>query len=279
MSDYLDIGLLQTDDIDIGLLQSSTTSALTINQNENFNLLDSEIIVLNLLLTFSDQISLSDSVVIQTPGGPLVFSDSFSFTDSVTVVLNDLYTFSDQLMLTDASVDVVVVIIVINGDTLTLTDAIIATPFAVITLSLSESLTISDALSIFTSNPLSTNDQLVLQDSIQLSSMFVNDFSDTLSLTDNVQVVLIPIENTVVTDQFMLSDVVTVQLNSIFTPLTLSLSDSLALMDGVSIGAIPENIAFSDAFMLDDSIKLVVISYLNPYLRRYLNDVVGVGNP
>lgn len=281
MSNSLDVGIFQSDKISVGPFQNAATAGLTINQNENFNFLDSEIVVLGLLLSFSDQLSLSDSIGLVSGG--ITISDQFTFFDDVIVVLNDFYIFSDTISLSDDE-SIVPSISLIFNDEITLTDSIIVQLFFALSIQLFESFFVGtgywiDSIKIFTSNPLITQDQLVFQDFIQLSSQYFNAYNDQLQLQDSVQILLAPIANLLQSDQIMLSDAITVTAPSIFTPLNYAFTDQLQLVDGSDQLLSPLALSMSDMFSLGDSIIVLLSTDLNSYLRRYLNDVVGIGNP
>lgn len=276
----LDVGVIQTSGLDVGVLQSSASATLTVSQIDILTLSDSKIVVLSLLLTFSDAISLSDAVQVQIPGGPLVFADSFGFLDSVTVVLNDFYNFSDALNITDTQLEIIVVVISNLSDGLTLSDNIIVSPFSVIVLNLSETLPLIDSFKEFTSNPLTFGDTLNFQDLVKLSGLTFYQFVDQLLLSDLAALLLAPIRNLTNNDMLTLNDLVAVQLLSIFVNLTVTLSDSLQIGDGIGVVLRERGlIMLSDSFSFGDSFVFVINTNLESYLRRYLNDVVGTSNP
>lgn len=273
----LDLGVKQSGSgLDVGVLQSTSTSVLTIVQSENFNFSDSEQLILGLLLTFSDSVSLSDSISIQY--GNVTVSDTFTFLDGVQVVLTFNYAFTDSISQND-TLTINVGIVEVLGDVLTLIDSIIVSPFTTLLLTLTETLTFFDSIQIFTSQPLSFNDTIVLQDAIFLSSVPRFTFSDTLALNDGVQLLLAPIRNLQLVDTLNLSDAITVNNASIFTPINLSFNDQVVMQDGIGVSALPVLHSLSESFMFGDGFVIVVKTYLNPYIRRYLNDVVGISNP
>jgi hypothetical protein len=281
MATALDIGPIQSGiGLDIGPLQSSSSSIISLTQIDILTLSDSEIIVLNLLIDISDSISLSDAVQLQIPGGPLVFTDSIALVDNVTILLNNFISFNDTLNITDNELEIIVVVISNLSDGLVLSDDITVSPFSVITLSLSESIPFADSFQEFTSNPLNFNDILNFQDLVQLAGLTFYQFIDQLSLDDLVTLLLAPIRNLDNNDTITLSDLVTVQLLSIFLNLTVVISDSLEIGDGIGYTLLEGGLmSFSDAFSFGDSFVFVINSNLIPYLRRYLNDVIGDSNP
>lgn len=277
----LDLGYSQSGaGLDLGIFQAAGSSVLSVTQIDILTLSDSEKVVLGLLLTFSDAVALSDAVQLQIPGGPLVFADAITLLDSVTIVLNDFYNFSDSLNITDTQLEIVVVVISNLSDGLTLSDSIIVSPFSVILLNLSETLPLIDSFQEFTSNPLTFSDTFNFQDLIRLTGLTFYQFVDQLVLTDLVALLLAPIRNLDNNDNITFSDLVTVQLLSIFVNLTVTLSDSLQIGDGIGY-IIREKglISLSESFSFNDSFVFVINTNLEPYLRRYLNDVVGVSNP
>ena len=277
MANVLDVGIFQSGNgLDVGIFQAAATNALTINQSENFNFSDSEIVVLGLLLTFSDPVSLSDSISIQY--GNVTVSDTFTFLDGVQVVLTFNYAFTDSISQND-TLTINAGIVEVLGDVLTLIDSIIVSPFTTLLLALTETLTFFDLIQVFTSQPLSFSDVITLSDSTNYSSMRTFQFSDQLALGDSVQLLLAPIRNLQLVESLTLSDVITVNNASIFTPVNLMFNDTLVMQDGIGLTVEPSLISLSDSFMFHDSFTIVIMTNLNPYLRRYLNDVVGISNP
>jgi hypothetical protein len=96
-------------------------------------------------------------------------------------------------------------------------------------------------------------------------------------LVDSVQLLLAPIANLLVSDQLNLSDLVNVNNASIFTPINFTFNDDLSLNDSVGFNYTTKGV-FEDSLMLSDTFTVVILTDFNPYLRRYLNDVVGQGN-
>lgn len=277
MANVLDVGIFQSGNgLDVGIFQAAATNALTINQSENFNFSDSEIVVLGLLLTFSDSVSLSDSISIQY--GNVTVSDTFTFLDGVQVVLTFNYAFTDSISQND-TLTINAGIVEVLGDVLTLIDSIIVSPFTTLLLALTETLTFFDSIQVFTSQPLSFSDVITLSDSTNYSSMRTFQFSDQLALGDSVQLLLAPIRNLQLVESLTLSDVITVNNASIFTPVNLMFNDTLVMQDGIGLTVEPSLSSLSDSFMFQDSFTIVIMTNLNPYLRRYLNDVVGISNP
>jgi hypothetical protein len=273
----LDLGPLQSGSgLDLGPLQSTAGTSLTISQSENFGFSDTTIEVLGLLLTFSEAISLSDAIALEY--GNVTASDTFTFTDSAVLVCNLLFIFTDSVSLSDNNNQTADVVVDIEGDGLSLSDSIIVGSFTTITLAFSESLNLSDTDKLFTSSPIAFSDNLNLTDSIRLGYIyFFGGISDELMLQDSVSILLAPIRNLSETDQLILSDTITVVNASIFTPLNFIFVDDLSLTDalGYNYGSFG---VFEDSLMLTDGITIVILTSFNPYLRRYLNDVVGAGN-
>jgi len=224
-------------------------------------------------LTESDQLSLSDSVQLNS----LPFVDSIVLSDAFNLVNNLLISVNDSISLSDAITDWVGIPEVFS-DGFLWADSFVVQPLAVITLAISDAISLSDAFTEFTSNPLLISDQIVLQDQIKLSSLFMAQLIDQLSLTDFVQILLAPIANLSPSDSFTFTDAISVMLLSIFTAVNLSFNDTLVLNDLVSL-SYQTGLQFSDGFMFSDAIRIVMGTSLNPYLRRYLNDVPGVSNP
>ena len=237
MANVLDVGIFQSGNgLDVGIFQAAATNALTINQSENFNFSDSEIVVLGLLLTFSDSVSLSDSISIQY--GNVTVSDTFTFLDGVQVVLTFNYAFTDSISQND-TLTINAGIVEVLGDVLTLIDSIIVSPFTTLLLALTETLTFFDSIQVFTSQPLSFSDVITLSDSTNYSSMRTFQFSDQLALGDSVQLLLAPIRNLQLVESLTLSDVITVNNASIFTPVNLMFNDTLVMQDGIGLTVEP----------------------------------------
>lgn len=277
MAATLDLGPLQSGSgLDLGPLQSTTGTSLTINQSENFNLSDSTIQVLDLLLTFSEAISLSDAIALEY--GNVTASDTFTFTDSAVLICNLLYVFTDLISLSDNESNTADVVVDIEGDGLSLSDSIVVGSFVNLFFSFSDSLNLSDVDKLFTSSPIAFNDTLNLTDSIRLGYIyFFGGITDELMLTDAVSILLAPIANILETDQLTLTDGITVNNASIFTPVNFTFTDDLSLSDSVGYNYTTKGI-FEDALMLTDTFTIVILTDFNPYLRRYLNDVIGAGN-
>lgn len=277
MAATLDLGPLQSGSgLDLGPLQSTTGTSLTINQSENFNLSDSTIQVLDLLLTFSEAISLSDAIALEY--GNVTASDTFTFTDSAVLICNLLYVFTDLISLSDNESNTADVVVDIEGDGLSLSDSIVVGSFVNLFFSFSDSLNLSDVDKLFTSSPITFNDTLNLTDSIRLGYIyFFGGITDELMLTDAVSILLAPIANILETDQLTLTDGITVNNASIFTPVNFTFTDDLSLSDSVGYNYTTKGI-FEDALMLTDTFTIVILTDFNPYLRRYLNDVIGAGN-
>lgn len=254
----IDVGVLQTNDIDVGVFQSAGGTVTPIN------------------LTLNDAFSFSDGETLSN----IAFNDTLNLTDAVNVNVPIFLTFSEAYSFSDDLGNNVGIPLLFNSDGLTLSDEIDVFYVISINLDLSDSLEFSDAFDANDSNPIILSDQLVLQDSIALSSLSLFDFIDSLNLSDSVQLLLAPIRDLQLTDELTLSDSINVSLLSIFTAINLSLNDTLSLEDGVGF-TYPEKLTFSDSLSLDDSngVIVVLMSDLNPYLRRYLNDVKGISNP
>jgi hypothetical protein len=188
-----------------------------------------------------------------------------------------LFVFTDSVSLSDNN-NQTADVVVSESDGLSLSDSIIVSPFTVIALSFSDGLSLSDVDKIFTSSPITFNDTLNLTDSIRLGYIyFFGGISDELMLQDSVGILLAPIRDLSETDQLTLSDNVTVVNASIFTPINFTFIDDLSLSDSVGYNY-PTIGVFKDSLMLTDAITVVILTSFNPYLRRYLNDVVGAGN-
>ena len=276
MASSLDLGPLQSGSgLDLGSLQSISSNAINISQSENFSFTDSTVEVLGLLLNFSEAINLSDAVAIEF--GNITASDQLVLSDSAVLVCNLFYVITDSISLSDLDAENAG-IQVSESDQFTFTDSAIVGSFTVIGLTFNDSLTLSDTDRIFTSNPLNFSDTFNFNDSIRLGYIyFFGSISDELMLVDSVQLLLAPIANLLASDQLNLSDLVNVNNASIFTPINFTLSDSLLYSDSIGFNYTTKGV-FEDSLMLSDTFTVVILTDFNPYLRRYLNDVVGQGN-
>ena len=206
--------------------------------------------------TVFDSFSFSDSLGFLFPLGK-TFSDNFAlrFTDyflgfmsNLTEVLTDDFTFSDGTLLLYSYLE-----------------------------SVSDTGTLSDGEILRVGFPLNAGgDQIVFNDGTAYSRTGATTFNDSVSLSDSVQLLFVPTAPSL-SDDFTFTDAAIVNLASIFTPLNFIFNDEISLTDGISASG--ETFQFSESFAFGDSFSYVLQTYLNPYLRRYLNDVVGPSNP
>lgn len=159
----------------------------------------------------SDTLDLSDDISIQAVGSIEAYDSQFyNWAEDVKVVLEVQLTFSDTLSLSDA-VSTAVVIIAINqtpSDTLSLSDTI-----AILNLlakSFEDNISLADAHQRLNNAFLLINDTIALSDGLNLFVGAVPDFSDAVSLTDDVTVVLTIPLTVVVSDTLALSDTTSV---------------------------------------------------------------------
>lgn len=222
------------------------------------------------------------------PTAPLTesLSDTLSLSDSVIETLQPALSLSDQIVLTD----LVLIpgggtgIPITLGDTFVFNDANsqIIQLLGHLTASLSDQISLGDAESNAIPIGLTIKDpraKLALSDSVKQALLQLVKLNDQLTLTDLVQDVLMPIANLQPSDTFTFTDAVVTNLASIFSPIFLNFTDQLAINDLNLILKSPDYLSVVDTLNLQDSVIVSLITDLNPYIRRYLNDVLSISNP
>lgn len=202
-----------------------------------------------------DSLTLSDGIS-DTVGIPISHSDSISISDAESLVGADILNLSDSLTFTDA-------VLAANPQGIAVSDFISLIDFFQLLKSGSfspvsaDTVTISDSASlVLQQEGTPQSDQVLFTDTVQLILAIDLNLNDSLTLTDkdvndNVNS---PTINKSFSDTVLVTDFVIVQDGiNIYLSDPFALSDGLAIMDGVTIS---------------------VQSDLNPYLRRYLNDVI-----
>lgn len=257
MADKRSIGPIELGFVDIGPLQSGFNSALTLNVNDTISLSDSGIVVLGLDFLFTDSITLSDSVLTMLDGDIMnLYVDNFTLTDSVGLILGLELNFTDSVVLSDATIDVLGIVLE-TSDSFVLADSIGLQLglqlHAVEILSLSD-LAVEHA-------PISPgiliDDSILLTDLLQKFSAGFISVQDQITLVDNMQLIM----------------------QGDFFPLSISVADSLSFVDDFILHFNSTLLRFTDTLNLQDSVKIHLTTNLNNYLRRYLNDAIGDGNP
>lgn len=275
---------------DILQFNDNPLSGFNLNPSETLYLVDDSLMlisgsIIDLLISdyfiFSD--SVSDTIIGVVTNISLIFSDTLNLNELIVINPTEAFSYivaEDFLMLTDSQLVIISISEVLN-DLLNLNDAngVYIKLDSVILEGLSDTLQLVDVVSTQLLSTLTTfNDQLLLSDLIHLSIQSQNAYMDSLDLSDEVFLLLAPLANLQFNDTLVISDNVVIENNSIFTPINLNISDNLLLQDAVSLSD-PSIVTFTDNFILVDSFVFVISSDLNPYLRRYLNDVIGVSNP
>jgi hypothetical protein len=232
---YLDVGVLQTNNIDVGPLQNAPAgAALTLSVNDSLSFTDSLTTLLypvQLTLSISDTLVFSDAIL--TLLTPL----------QLTLSINDTLTFSDSVIES-----------IVNSFGILLTDSLqffdLLTTYYITELNLVDfNFNFHDLIETDTTTaPMGLGDFFNFSDSIKQTLAGYNPISDELIFSDSIQTVLSG-SGTPLTDSLIFSDSIE---ESLSVELTLVLSDSLDFTDTV-------NQTPSTSF--------------NSYIRRYLNDV------
>lgn len=222
----------------------------------------------------SDSITLSDSIteLIQVP--QIAFSENLTFSDAVGIVGNDLMTFSESMTLSD-SMQFTAGVAFSFGDSLSLSDSVSELLITVLTVAIGDSLSLSDSEQVGATIPRKIiGDFILFTDTIATRANLQLSVSDQLVLNDLVGILLAPIANLTPSDQLTLADSISVNLQSIFTNIGITVSDTIAFQDAVQVALSKSLISITDSFSLNDEVKVVLQSTLNSYIRRYLNDVI-----
>ena len=178
----------------------------------------------------------------------------------------------DQNTLSDALVGFVTYATLIS-DSITFSDALIAVGrVAPTTIQFEDQLFFSDNVIITTVIPgILLGDSLSFTDRLSTNRTQSNGIADAVSLSDALGVTLL--SSMGFSDTLVLSDASVATPNSIFLPLSLLTTDALSFSDGLAFVLSKSSIAFGDKYCLSDGILVDFPTLLNPYLRRYLNDV------
>lgn len=254
----------------------------------------------------SDQITLSDAVLVITGATGFLFTDdqSVNWADAVAYILNPASPFittavSDTFTFLD-SISVYAPINLSFSDTLSLSDLEILSK----TLFFSDTLNFSDAVGFAIDRSQQVfNEWILLTDSVSLGmAMFVK-IADTFSFSDSQIINGYPtaIINLTFSDQFMIGNPeIDYALTAAWTPLFRFPTDTFTFSDAISVSvgtpqvvnevltdsfafgevvtiflATPgRNIGIFDQLTLQDSVDLASVPVLNSYIRRYLNDVI-----
>lgn len=242
----------------------------------NFN--DSTLTIPGILDSFQClNMDSTTNAIIQTP----LQADLIAITDGLAEVLGIVETESATIAITDV-IQLFGVDLVSVTDTITFSDFAAASSPTTPVIQPADFFTISDSIQLLktgfqtpaSADTLALVDQVNLalnQDSLETDSITITDISienlvilvtvtSTLSLTDSEANNTPNLPNIVLSfgDMVMVSDFVVVG-NGEF----INVSDPFALVDGVG---------------LQDEVVVALSPSMNAYVRRYLNDVVGVGN-
>jgi hypothetical protein len=161
------------------------------------------------------------------------------------------------------------------GDSYTLSDAIIAQGRVVLIPALfTDTLTFTDAIDfrIGPTNTIAVGDSFTFVDLLKTSRTQSNPVTDSVSVSDSIAVTLwlgIGVADTLAANWL---DSATATPNSIFTPITESVSDRLFFVDSLQASSVPFA-TFADVLYLADSVLIFSRPTFGSYLRRYLNDV------
>lgn len=271
-SDILGIsfGLLPSDQLQLNdyKLELITGGTVDLIINEQLQLIDNtnDAIILpsaTLTLSFSDTIEQIDNVIHIATGGiiDLLFNDNWYYRENdVISILNSVpWSASDTLGLNDA-----------NG--------IIVQYLSFLQLLLNDSFSFGDFLNGFTQiQRASAADSFNFSDSTAYYSGFSpNSYSDQLFLSDLVALILTG-GATSLNDSVSLSDNINVQLESIFEPFNISITETFYFNDILTV-AEPSINLFTESFFFQDNAIVALETNLTDYLRRYLNDIINTGN-
>jgi hypothetical protein len=185
---------------------------------------DSQRILLGLLKTFSDTVNNLADTLAQTLGYPVSVFDSnqFNWADSSTVALGFAVIKSDTIFnLDDAAIISLgsVIISISKSDTMfQMADAIRL--YNTMRLVLGDNFVLSDSLRLRFTNLLRTADTInQLADALGISLRTRPAFSDSMdNLSDAVSLALTVVLRKTVADQMVMTDAVSVQLNSPYNP-------------------------------------------------------------
>ena len=264
--------------------------------NDGFFLVDSVKLNLNIPLSVSDTLSLSDSLAWMFLGPFLGFTlgDSFALSDSVALSHGISLSVSDAISLSDATLRSVFYNLQFV-DTLNLTDSMGFNALMLGKIKEVDVLSLTDSIKLALTGSKSIQDTITLSDTVRIIMTGLASFADTLSLSDAVTRTVN--SNDLVSDALALSDSVQLQLNvvpsnSYVDILTLSdavvvelyyfppqlFIDTLQFTDSVNL--VLETLGqFTDMLWFTDDVQLSLNVSTTSYLRLYLNDVIGSGNP
>ena len=264
--------------------------------SDGFFLVDSVKLNLNIPLSVSDTLSLSDSLAWMFLGPFLGFAlgDSFALSDSVALSHGISLSVSDAISLSDATLRSVFYNLQFV-DTLNLTDAMGFNALMLGKIKEVDVLSLTDSIKLALTGSKSIQDTITLSDTVRIIMTGLASFADTLSLSDAVTRTVN--SNDLVSDALALSDSVQLQLNVVpsnsyvdiqtlsdavvvelyYFPPQLFI-DTLQFTDSVNL--VSETLGqFTDMLWFTDDVQLSLNVSTTSYLRLYLNDVIGSGNP
>ncbi len=250
---------------------------ITESLSDSFTLSDAAIIQVSTPNPIvSDSFSLSDSVTTRIDVPQIAFSETLTFSDTPGLLRNDFMSLTETLSLSDLSQFTAGIVLPSDiQDVLTLSDSVGNLLIGVINRVATDSMSFLDSDQVNFVIPRAVlQDFILFTDAIRISSNLQLSESDQLVLNDLNGLLLAPIANLSPADQITFTDLVTTQLNSIFTSLNITSVDSIQLMDSVQLTLLRSLVVLADSFTLSDSICVVLQSTITSYIRRYLNDVV-----
>lgn len=270
-----------SDTVGTGVLVSDSNT----NLNDN---LDS--VLVGLLVSISDTNTLTDAIAISGPGVSLGITDSLTFSDAQLVTADCEAAFSESLTLADSFSSAAPNTVSLS-DTLSFSDAV-SVFNGNYTLLMQDTLSLVDSDSVLLGLQLTNTDTLSFSDSTAYLGPGFWSESDTLTLVDFLKI-FSPITGLDVSDSLLFTEQVSLEYELMIPPQDgLSLSDTVATNLLVIDPQVADTFAFSDmsivqlnaplaqsvsdTLCLSDNVPtpLVLTDFID-YLRRYLNDVIN----